>query len=268
MVRQLTETDFKEMMNLLTIDPIVNCYIISDLQNIGFGESYVTFHGLFKEDKLYSILMVYDTYGMVFSVDNVFDEAFIEIIDNAPIKTLSGQDRTIRTLHNHYSNYPINPMTLACLDKTNDCISHSHVRKINTNAELEQLYYLLKDIEEFNVKTQTKEEFIREKINLNLNGSIYAIYVENQIVASASVISETKTHAVINGVATHINHRKKGYANDLVDQIIYDYICKKNMGLILYYDNPNAQKIYKRKGFIDVNIWSSIKLYDKYSSNI
>ncbi|MFW6319130.1 MAG: GNAT family N-acetyltransferase [Bacillota bacterium] len=104
------------------------------------------------------------------------------------------------------------------------------------------------------------------KKNLNKSGSIYAIYVDNQIVATASVISETKTHAVINGVTTHVNHRKKGYAKALVDQIINDYIGERKMGLILYYDNLNAQKIYKRRGFIDANIWTSINLYSKYSN--
>ena len=264
MFRKLKETDYKEMMDLLQRDPIVNCYMISDLQHIGFGEAYLSFYGSYTQNKLKSIFMVYDTYGMVCSADNRFDEEFISFIDTTKINSLSGQDQTVRVLHRYFSGYPISPMTLACLDKTDHCINHPHIKKIYSDEELEQLFELLKNIEEFNVKTKTKEEFIREKRNLNEYGSIYAMYIDNQIVASASVISETDTYGVINGVATHIDYRKKGYANELVDQIIYDYICDRNMGLILYYDNPNAQKIYKRKGFLDVNTWSSINLYEKH----
>lgn len=40
------------------------------------------------------------------------------------------------------------------------------------------------------------------------------------------------------------------------------------MGLILYYDNPNAQSIYKKKGFKDVNIWTSIDLYERFKKTM
>ncbi|MFW5838832.1 MAG: hypothetical protein ACOCU1_02715 [Bacillota bacterium] len=122
-VRQLEEKDYKDMMELLSLDPVINCYRISDLQNVGFGESYLNFYGVYKHNKLCSILMIYDTYGMVFPVDNTFDDAFIEVINNAPIKSLSGQDNTIRTLHHHFTDYPISPMRLACLDKTDSASS-------------------------------------------------------------------------------------------------------------------------------------------------
>lgn len=115
-------------------------------------------------------------------------------------------------------------MTLSVLDQTNECIDHPNVRKIFTVEEIEALYDLLKDIEEFNVKTQSKEAFVREKLNLNAHGHMYVIYECNQIVATASVIAETNTFAVINGVATHNAYRKRGYVKALIEQIINEYI--------------------------------------------
>lgn len=268
MIRRLKENDYKQVMDLLSIDPMINCYMISDLMHLGFKQTYLTFYGVFKAKSLASVLMVYDTYGMVFSLDNNFEQDFIELLNKLPLTSLSGQDQTVRAIHSYLSDFPLKPMTLSVLDQTNECIDHPNVRKIFTVEEIEALYDLLKDIEEFNVKTQSKEAFVREKLNLNAQGNMYVIYECNQIVATASVIAETNTFAVINGVATHHAYRKRGYAKALIEQIINEYICVKGMGLILYYDNPNAQSIYKKKGFKDVNIWTSIDLYERYKKTM
>ena len=67
--------------------------------HLGFKQTYLTFYGVFKAKSLASVLMVYDTYGMVFSLDNNFEQDFIDLLNKLPLTSLSGQDQTVRAIH-------------------------------------------------------------------------------------------------------------------------------------------------------------------------
>ena len=78
---------------------------------------------------------------------------------------------------------------------------------------------------------------------------------EGRVIATAGTTAENSLSAMIVGVATHPAHRGRGLASRLVS-----FICEQTLGsrfqtLALFYDNPDAGKIYRRLGFADAGDW-------------
>ena len=59
------------------------------------------------------------------------------------------------------------------------------------------------------------------------------------------------------GVATREDYRKKGLVSKCMSKLCYDYL-KEGKTLCLFYDNPEAGKIYKRLGFKEIEKWIMI----------
>lgn len=260
MIRKLLEENKYEIISLLQEDSILNCYLIGDVENTGFNNPNVTFYGEYIEGELQTVYMAYHRYGMIYSKGVNLDINLIDVIKKSKVSYLSGGEKTISRYSDFFTDNGYRNMTLAILEQKTIEKPVIEYKVLSNENDMGELYDLLVTFDEFNVKDQTKEDFILEKLELNEFGTTYAIYDNGKIVATASTISETSTNAVINGVATKVEYRNKGLASKLVDQIIYDYNVLKRKALILYYDNPEAASIYKRKGFIDYGVWSSITI--------
>lgn len=260
MVQLLTQADKENALKLLYQNAVLNCYIIGDIENSGFDNPIITFYGEYDEEKLESILMIYDRYGFFYQNKDTLNPEYIDIINRHKVDYVSGDNELINMIYQYYPNKKKRESKLASLLKSDIISNDPEICIISSDEEFEELYHLLVKFEEFNVKDSSLSEFIAEKKGLDEFGQTYAIYRDEIMIATASVISETSDFGVINGVATHQDYRKQGLANRLIDQIISDYINGKKKGLILYYDNPEASRIYFQKGFKEVGTWSSITM--------
>lgn len=260
MIQLLTQADKDKALKLLYQNPVLNCYIIGDIENSGFDNPIITFYGEYQEEKLTSILMIYDRYGFYYQDKETFNSEYVDILNRHEVDYVSGDNKFITFFHEFYPGKKKRESKLASLLESNIIVSDQEISIISSDSAFEDLYQLLVLFDEFNVKDSTMAEFISEKKGLDEFGQTYAIYRDGKIIATASVISETEDYGVINGVATHEDYRKQGLANRLIDQIISDYINGKKKGLILYYDNPEASRIYFQKGFKEVGTWSSITM--------
>lgn len=77
----------------------------------------------------------------------------------------------------------------------------------------------------------------------------YLLYKNNQLVAKAALHGKTKNYFQIGGVGTLKEHRRKGYAKEIVS-----FICQENLNtrtgiLFTGEDNIAAQKVYQQLGF-------------------
>ena len=86
-------------------------------------------------------------------------------------------------------------------------------------------------------------------------GRVYYIEEDGRMVSSVATTAENTLSAMVVGVCTDPNDRQKGYASEMMKRVIQDYI-RAGKTLCLFYDNPNAGRIYKRLGFYDIGMWT------------
>ena len=84
---------------------------------------------------------------------------------------------------------------------------------------------------------------------------IAAVRYNGIVVACASSAAENSTSAMIIGVCTMKNYRKRGFATACMHALCLKLLDEKKT-VCLFYNNPLAAPIYKKVGFEDRGHWA------------
>ncbi len=93
-------------------------------------------------------------------------------------------------------------------------------------------------------------DFIQAKTNqrLYLGGQTGVVTVDGSVVSTASVLVQSDRYALLGAVATHPDHRKCGYATNILHLLINE-LLENNKTPIILCDNPVAIHLYQGMGF-------------------
>ncbi|MHA1769530.1 MAG: GNAT family N-acetyltransferase [Candidatus Thorarchaeota archaeon] len=85
---------------------------------------------------------------------------------------------------------------------------------------------------------------------LDLGPSYGILTDDDRVVSVAGVHFVTPHGAEIGNVATHPEHRRKGYAEACIKAVVQDVLTDSDCAILHYFaDNKAAQKLYERMGF-------------------
>ena len=259
MIRKLTEKDRTKVLNYLYQDSSFNIFIIGDIEAFGFDKKWQTLYAEFNEkDEYLSTLLFYRENVIFYSHLNYFNIKYLEIFDNYNFEYISGRESLISLLIPHFSNFKVKPMLFCKAKKIENTISlkTQNVQRVITKEDCSQLYDLLIEIGEFGIKKQSRENFIESKLNNIQMGVILYIKEKGKIISTVAATAETTKSAMVVAVATLPKYRKKGYASVLMISLMKEYFENRHKELCLFYDNPQAGKIYKKLGFKDIGKWA------------
>lgn len=126
------------------------------------------------------------------------------------------------------------------------------VKKAN-KEHIGQIISLRRSIDEFTIGNNA-EEMLRTSIESNTSRTYFT--EEDGIMTSCvSTTAENSMSAMIVGVCTRKDFRKKGLATGIMKKLFKD-VLEEGKILCLFYDNPEAGRIYKRLGFKDIGKWT------------
>ncbi|MDR7002127.1 GNAT family N-acetyltransferase [Neobacillus niacini] len=258
MIRRLDKRDHEACLRLLKTRPAENLFIIGDIESYGYEQEFQKLWGEFNENgELIAVLLKFEENYIPFATDSFNAQGFAEImsIDSA-FKMMSGLKEITeqiepflnqsykRKRQTHYAK-----CTKLNVDAFN--IDFSNIQQA-TPEDAAALVELLTSVPEFGDSTTTLERKHREL----KDGSSRSFFlkVDGKMVSTASTAAENSMSAMVVGVATLENYKKKGYATKcmlrLCSQLLYE-----GKELCLFYDNPEAGAIYKRIGFEDIGFW-------------
>ncbi len=258
MIRKLTEQDRNSVLKYLYNDLNYNIFPIGDIETYGFNNPIQVIYGEFDSDDNYlSIFLRYRNNGIYYSHEKRFNQEYLEIFKKEKFDFFSGKSELTDLIKPYLKEYNPQREYFCKADKIcyDEEINDFQIKELKTEEECAKLFDLLIKIEEFQIFRQTKEAFIKGKMaSLKMGKTLY-IEEDNKIVASVSTTAETTKNAMVVAVATDSDYRNKGYATSLLVKLMKIYIEEKNKELCLFYDNPNAGKIYLRLGFKNIGTW-------------
>ncbi|MEQ6388945.1 GNAT family N-acetyltransferase [Bacillaceae bacterium S4-13-58] len=258
MIRRLTEQDDALCQKLIQQRPAENLFIIGDIEAFGYEEDFQTVWGDFDtEGNLRAVLLRYRENFIPFSMVDDFDaKGFATIInESSDYRILSGLKDITEKVEPFLTTPLKEKRQLYYAKLTDDRSLVEEVTeevKIATLDDIPRLVDLLTSIPEFS-SGQFDEESKRKSMEKGVARS-YFIEKDGQMVASASTTAENRTSAMIVGVCTAADYQKRGYASQCMIKLCAD-VLKEGKELCLFYDNPNAGKIYKKLGFKDIGYW-------------
>ncbi|XXM71930.1 GNAT family N-acetyltransferase [Lysinibacillus sphaericus] len=261
MIRVLTQEDDGQCQRLIQQEPAENLFIIGDIEAFGYEQDFQKIWGDFDEDgNLRGILLKYRENFIPYSPGEFDAEGFAAIINGCDdFSIMSGLKAVTSKVEPFLSGNFQSKRQLyyAKLDNTESLSNKGlhHVEKASVEA-LPKLVELLNSIPEF-----TGGSFTVEKRKHGMEkGVARSYYIERDgiFVSSASTTAENSSSAMIVAVCTHPDYKKKGYATECMTRLCRD-VLQEGKELCLFYDNPEAGRIYKNIGFEDIGYWMMYK---------
>jgi len=258
MIRKLTQNDHSVVFPFLTKESSINLFIIGDIEAFGYDTPFQTLWGEWQDGELTAILLKYYESFIFYSKDkDSFDvEGFAKILQDGkqPVQ-LSGKTELVRRFEQQAKlSLGKKKITYFAHCGTAPSFINMDDIKIATSEDVNRIYALQKSIEEFNVGEQTKK-MLQKALETKTGRTFFAEGQNSEIISSVSSAAENSQSAMIVGVSTHKNHRNKGLASRLMKALVHELLKEKKF-VCLFYDNPDAGKIYKKIGFEDIGLWT------------
>ena len=260
MIRKLYESDREILLNFLMEESSFNLFIIGDILNTGFEESFMELWGEYDiNNNLISVLLRYFNnyipyYNKSYSGDL---SCFKKIIsNNYKKKLISGKSEIVAKFADVLNNYNVKKDNFCELKNKAKLATHydGTLIKIATQDDVDRLSDFIDTIEELGGTGENREMLA----NCIISGCGRYYYIENEygdIISVAGTSAENKYAAMVVSVATDKNYRKHGLAVKCVSKLCIDAL-KVCENVCLFYDNPEAGKVYHGIGFETIGNWT------------
>ena len=251
--------------------PIENLFAIGDLENFPLEADFLDVLALYRPGsakKLDSLVIRYHQNLIVACPEKTcLMDPLRSVSDHPSIQFISGRTDVLKQLMPHRPEFDFRSMSLLSIEKSNfrpfeptpamaAQLATYQEPEAASLADIPALADLFASITEFSHSTD-RQERIRELTTAMESGSCH-YYIQRdqgQIIASAGTTAENSTSAMIVGVCTALKHRGRGIASRLVSSLCNQLIGQRFQSLALFYDNPEAGRIYRRLGFADAGDW-------------
>lgn len=263
MIKILSEADRSKVLKYLYQEPTYNIFPIGDIETFGFDKDFQKVYAeIDGNDNYKSIFLRYRDNAIYYSHKHHFNEKYLEIFDKDPFTFLSGKADLLDLLDPYLFDYKKSQMYF-CQAQEIKIAESNHgyiIKQLQTREDCNKLFDLLTSIKEFNIYHDNRSNFVEAKMNsLNMGITLF-IEKEDEIISTVATTAETTKSAMVVSVATDIRYRHQGLASILMLELMKRYIVDKKKDLCLFYDNPEAGKIYQRLGFEYIGMWNMYKL--------
>jgi len=258
MIRELTEKDHSIVMEFLFQNPSINLFIIGDIEAFGYHATFQKLWGEFKNGEVTAVLLKYfESYIFYCQDKDNFDVngfATIMYSNNKPV-TLSGKAEIVERFENH-PNITLGKKRVTYFAQcgTKRELQATETIKNATIVDIDRIVALQHSIDEFSTTDETKG-MLKKAIESKTGRTYFLENDRGNIISTVSTTAENSQSAMIVGVCTHKDYRNNGYASKLMTALINDVLAEKQY-VCLFYDNPEAGKIYKKIGFEDIGLWT------------
>ena len=258
-IRLLTESDRQAVLDYLYQEPHFNIFPIVDIETFGFHNDFQRVYGEFDDDGNYvSVFLRYRKNAIYYAHEPRFNEDYLSLFKTDPFEYISCKTHLMDLIHPHLDHFERRGMYF-CKAEGPFSFAEDEVNieigVVRTKADCEKLYDLLTTIDEFGYHYQDKATYVENRLKSLAMGLSLYIEEDGRIVSSVSTTAETTKNAMVVGVATLKEYRNRGYAAVLMKTLMRFYTEEKQKGLCLFYDNPDAGKIYLRLGFVPMGTW-------------
>ncbi|MGP1907788.1 GNAT family N-acetyltransferase [Metabacillus sp. JX24] len=253
-IKLLKQEQVSQAAAFLEKDHDVNALIAEDLK-----DEQIRVYGQYQGPELTALLIVYpEKIYFCSSVIPADIEAFIPVIQKTGIRRIFGKQELIEALKKIVKTEIESDSVMMKYDNRAAGSVSGEVCKITSLDECRRLYRLFMQVEEYKMTGPNEAFFAGEQYESILSGKLSVYYVEENgtMAATAGIFTDHEKTAVIAGVATPTKYRRKGYASKVIERICRDFGTERE--LYLFYNNPDAENLYKKLGFYETAKWKVI----------
>ena len=253
MIRKLVEEDYDELITYLNKEPHLNLFLIGDLLSDGFDDSIQLFYGYYEGEELMGIMLLYNKESLHLVLDSISDiviDFIFELYQKYPFSSINMGQSTYVLVEGKLDNIveEVKQARLSVYTPLSSPLLSSRSRKLDKH-ELSQLLSLQDSLFENNTpySFEARLKWLHETYDRKTS-FYYGVVVDGVVRAIATATALTPSSAMVIAVGTQEVDRNKGYASELI-KVLSDDLYKQGRQGVLFYDNPNAGRIYERIGY-------------------
>jgi len=261
LIRKIKNIDAEPVLNFLGREPGFNLFAIGDIEKYGCQGKNVEVWTDSVGGEIAGVLLRYHKSFLVYYSGKDADTTdFLDVIAKHPVEAeiISGKDWIIEKLAKKVDYKTYKKLYFCQLARQIDESELDTDGVIIASPEDAQgICDLQNTIDEFvsEVEKDHVEKNIREGFS-----RVYCIKNEDgEIVSMAQTSADTSSAAMIVGVCTHIDYRKRGYMRKIMTKLCYD-LQQEGKLTCLFYDNKDAGRIYHSIGFETIGMWHMLSL--------
>lgn len=256
MIRIVTEKDHQVAFEFLLKEASMNLFILGDIEAFGYNTDFQNVWAEFDEqDNIIAIMLRYYQSFIVYSTGDFDTKAFSSIIKshNQPFQ-LSGKSLTVERFEDFLKLGKKKTTHFAeCRSLSEIPTSQSEEIKKATLKDVDRVVAMRRTISEFAVQENAVQQ-LSHAMKSNTSRT-YFTEEDGAITSCVSTAAENSMSTMIVGVCTKVEYRNQGLATKIMEKLFKDVLSEGKI-LCLFYDNPNAGRIYKRLGFKDIGLWT------------
>lgn len=268
MIRLLSESDRPAALALLNRSPEFNLYLLGNLESMGLAEqtekSLSQFWGDFTErngrNELRAILNRYMSGWSLFGLPDTDWYALAEVVDRHPVTAARLQDnpggtQSFLPFLNNYQASAVKAeemMRLSAADYRPAPPPMGATVRRATLKDLDTLVEFYADAEHMARSRVAIERPLR-------NTRVWLAEWQKQILSVALTNAEIKNMAMIGGVFTRPSARGYGLSQAVCSALCAELLSNRKQP-ILYWETPEAGRVYHKLGFKPIGAWRSVIL--------
>jgi predicted GNAT family acetyltransferase len=259
MIRKLESKDYEMVMDFLKAEPSLNLFIIGDLESFGFESDFQELWGDFDDkENIRAVLLRYYNSYIPYAKSYYDVKGFVDLIrEKGDMAVLSGMSTVVEQMESYLTDRLGKKQVTYFCECTKDSFVESETDKSGVRIldldGVDELLALRASIKEFVPNARARDMLIKGLETKTAR--TYYMEMDEQMVAAASTAAENSLSAMVVGVCTKEEYRKRGLASIVVEKLVKDVLAEGKIAC-LFYDNPEAGRIYKRIGFKDIGMWT------------
>lgn len=266
---QLHHEDTDRVLRYIQKEPEMNLFFLGDIENHGVDVHPVSVYASEKPDGTWDALLLrYFDFWLVYSQSEAYDaKAVANFLDGKAHDCISGKTELLEKLQPFMPTLNVQSDYLCRLDKVNEDavlpLPTGAVLRELTKDDITQYLDLMSSCAEFSKNFQGEDMLDKRRremeIKLQTGDTTVGLFENGRMVATAGLSASNSQSAMVVGVGTRTEYRRKGCATAAVG-----YICRLSLErgkqyLCLFYDNPNAGRIYRRLGFREIGGYAMMR---------
>lgn len=280
-MKRLYEADRGRLFEYVGREPEMNLFFVGDVENYGLESEIVSAYALPDGDDWDCVLLQYFDMYLIYSQREKLQAGKVaEFLRDRRVDSLSGKTELVRQLQPYYPQLELKE-TYMCRcgmaqirrlspgdDPEKEPCPGRIWEKEASDVELRpvaaeecpELVRLYMEIEEFSLAKEGPEKAQKTLEADFARGELAVGVYENGVLAAIARTSGSgSSGAMLVGVATRPGFRKKGYATAAVTELCRRSFLAGKQFLCLFYDNPEAGRIYRRIGFEEIGFYAMLK---------
>lgn len=262
-MRKLGEGDRKRLLEYVCREPEMNLFFIGDIENYGIDTDEVSIYVQEDGPDWDCVLLRYFDFYILYSQKEMCRaDCVAEFLRERTVDCISGKTELVKQIADFYPEKTLQETLMCRCDRSSLACGgreDSRVRRL-TSKDIPEMMALYLQIEEFAASFRNPEK-VEEQLASELEkGELAAgLFINQKLVSLARTSASNSMSTMVVGVATSPDARRKGYASAVVNALCRQEFAEGREFVCLFYDNPEAGKIYRRAGFRELGSYSMLR---------